>query len=375
MKNGDKLLYLNPLPLPTLSVNSGQREQTKTTTKASGFSLPPLFPHNPLSWAYFIYSYIFTSPKITKIDVTYTQAIFKAAPDLYLWQNGFFGKGSLSRSEPTWIKRSETPSVGNSVAPLNTVPKAPALSREQITNIRRDERKKFKSLRSSLQTLQNKQKLNEISDEELLVLEDLKVQVDLLRNQEIVFEKQEKEEKKKLLEEPVDFHDLEYLQLQPVEVFFLKFALNVINVDFSLDELFSICCNSDIHSRNRFILEYVVYHHYRSLGWCARSGVKFGCDFLLYKRGPPFSHAEHSISIHDDQNTIDWFQLTTLTRVIGTVKKNLVLAFVTSPSESEFNEVLSKSYSDEKEKYQELFKLYEVSEIIYRRWAPSRSRD
>lgn len=43
---------------------------------------------------------------------------------------------------------------------------------------------------------------------------------------------------------------------------------------------------------NPFIINYVVYHHYRSLGWVARGGVKFCVDYLLYKRGPVFSHAE-----------------------------------------------------------------------------------
>lgn len=44
---------------------------------------------------------------------------------------------------------------------------------------------------------------------------------------------------------------------------------------------------------NPFIVNYVVYHHYRSLGWTVKSGVKFCVDYLLYKRGPVFDHAEY----------------------------------------------------------------------------------
>lgn len=44
---------------------------------------------------------------------------------------------------------------------------------------------------------------------------------------------------------------------------------------------------------NPFIINYVVYHHYRSLGWVVRGGIKFCVDYLLYKRGPVFSHAEY----------------------------------------------------------------------------------
>ena len=43
---------------------------------------------------------------------------------------------------------------------------------------------------------------------------------------------------------------------------------------------------------NPFIVNYVAYHHYRSLGWTIKSGVKFCVDYLLYKRGPAFDHAE-----------------------------------------------------------------------------------
>jgi tRNA-splicing endonuclease subunit Sen2 len=43
---------------------------------------------------------------------------------------------------------------------------------------------------------------------------------------------------------------------------------------------------------NGFIVHYAVYHHFRSLGWVVKSGIKFCVDYLLYKRGPVFHHAE-----------------------------------------------------------------------------------
>ena len=41
-----------------------------------------------------------------------------------------------------------------------------------------------------------------------------------------------------------------------------------------------------------FLVNYVAYHHYRSLGWVVKGGIKFCVDLLLYKRGPVFTHAE-----------------------------------------------------------------------------------
>lgn len=43
---------------------------------------------------------------------------------------------------------------------------------------------------------------------------------------------------------------------------------------------------------NPFLINYVVYHHYRSLGWVIKGGIKFCADYLLYRRGPVFHHAE-----------------------------------------------------------------------------------
>ena len=44
---------------------------------------------------------------------------------------------------------------------------------------------------------------------------------------------------------------------------------------------------------NPFIVQYAVYHHYRALGWVVKNGIKFCVDYLLYRRGPVFSHAEY----------------------------------------------------------------------------------
>ena len=43
---------------------------------------------------------------------------------------------------------------------------------------------------------------------------------------------------------------------------------------------------------NPFLVHYIAYHYYRALGWVVKGGIKFCVDYLLYKRGPVFSHAE-----------------------------------------------------------------------------------
>ena len=43
---------------------------------------------------------------------------------------------------------------------------------------------------------------------------------------------------------------------------------------------------------NPFLIHYAAYHYYRSHGWVVKGGIKFCVDYLLYKRGPVFQHAE-----------------------------------------------------------------------------------
>lgn len=42
---------------------------------------------------------------------------------------------------------------------------------------------------------------------------------------------------------------------------------------------------------NPALVSYAVYHHFRSLGWVVKDGIKFCVDWLLYRRGPVFSHS------------------------------------------------------------------------------------
>lgn len=380
-RNNKKLLnqiYSRPLPI-------------ELSSDKYGVAMPTLFPHNPVSWLFYLTRLIqvntlYSVPQSleTLIDVSYdSDGIFKVLDEesmAKLWRCGFFGKGTLSRSEPTWKART----IKRLNLDSNT---ANALSMEEVTNKRRDERKKFKAERSRLQELELKQRKGEISDLESSQLEQLRETLASLRLIDFKLSKDSFDRETDLRFEDLDLiesnqlgRNLEFLQLQAIETFFLKFAVNVIRVnDFSTKQLFLECCRQSgiLKPTNKFVLDYVVYHHYRSLGWCVRSGVKFGCDMLLYKRGPPFIHAEYCILVisNDDKARYDWFEMAAKARVIGTVKKTFVLVYVDSPTEERFNSILSSAYSDEGILFQDLFKLYKVTEILYRRWAPSKTRD
>lgn len=120
----------------------------------------------------------------------------------------------------------------------------------------------------------------------------------------------------------------EHTQLQPEEAFFLLFALGVLDLR-SVDP----CTEDEPPARSPpmgiletwarfledtailalppptagpttvhpalsrldspFLINYAVFHHYRSMGWVARSGIKFCVDWVLYGQGGPVGgHAE-----------------------------------------------------------------------------------
>ncbi|KAI5965692.1 SEN2 [Candida pseudojiufengensis] len=351
---------------------------------------------NPLSWIKYLINFFkfkFFIKDSPKLKVELDDGIFKVVDPkvmIKLWREGFFGKGILSRSEPTWYERT--------IERLNLVSSTNSkLTMEQVTKIRRNERNEFKKKRQRLQELILKQRQNIISEDEINEMNKIDEELVEFRKKEgldldnIVDEEveQTREEDTAIIDPTTkSLIKLEFLQLQTVEAFFLKFALNRIEInDLSVRDLFIKCCklyddDDEIKTNNKFILNYVIYHYFRSKGWCVRSGIKFGVDFLLYKRGPPFSHAEYCISIFQNSNSLgsniselDWFQMSTKARVVGGVKKNYIHCYIESPNQNKFNEILNNNTIDDGLMLKQLFYEYKISELIYRRWNPSRTRD
>ena len=65
-----------------------------------------------------------------------------------------------------------------------------------------------------------------------------------------------------------------------------------------LDELYAKFESTDA----LFPIRYVAYHHFRQKGWVVRSGMTMGADYLLYKDGPPFTHASFIVSVQTDED-------------------------------------------------------------------------
>lgn len=417
-------------------------------------SLPAFHPSNPVSLLRLAYVYLtqvafpptshrpdlyigYFSPDTRSIHVT-DPAHVRA-----LWEMGFFGKGTLSRSEPTWLDRERTRLMAQ---------KQGVRTAEEATKARREERRMFKLERARAEREKiERQKLIEegklkggdarpeavASDEANLATTDglpletqslakahlsevapavnevptpnsrlantgaLLVSSDAIGVRDAVADLSEAE----AAIEHSDIDNEEHLQLTLEEAFFLKYSLGVLevrpaplnNLDIELPttnadlltlfrqhSVFPPLPLSALGPDDQFLLNYVVYHHFRSLGWVVRPGVKFSVDYLLYNRGPVFSHAEFAVLIlpsysapywatnegkarRRSKEQKDWWWAHCINRVQSQVKKSLVLCYVDVPAPQQDGPVTQD--------IGRLLRAYKVREFVIRRWLMNRSRD
>lgn len=424
--------------------------------------LPPLIPHNPLSVISVVLSYLtfFIAPPQREAYSAYfdsnTSSIHVTDEKIMraLWEMGFFGKGSLSRSEPSWLEREKKRRglLGGKTS-------------EEATRERRTERRELKLERARMEKLAIEERLQaEVAskdsditppdassadgtiDETATTTEKFSLRKarearqlesrlpnghasggnapqtssgrkgsnsgKVVRFSPVVQEKEFVSDSTILqLPDPIlegskadTEHSLkneEHLQLSNEEAFFLVYGLGVLQVyDLtrnaiptpSLLTLFRQhsyfpprSSSADLGPDDPFLVSYVVYHHYRSLGWIVRSGVKFGVDYLLYNRGPVFSHAEFALVVipsYEDpywseteerrvrcteKQARSWWWLHCVNRVQAQVRKSLVICYVEVPPpvpdhspENDIGALLCR---------------YRIRDITIKRWVPNRTRD
>ncbi len=439
------------------------------------YPLPAFIPHNPLSVLHLIYVYVSQSllrphshPAVTYRGLfsleTGSIHVTESSTARALWEAGFFGKGSLSRSEPSWLER-EKKRIGVFAGQTS----------EDATRRRREERKEFKNERARKEREAIEEKLKEearleavsngdpqnqiidpngsdkrrdsISEESYqeyvplagvlnpgkdqcqdkdsdTFLSDTKLLngINSVRFSPTVnkseFQNRTSEESQSKPGQSLESDDQvngdlvnqEHLQLTLEEAFFLVYGLGVLEVVdertqesipassllslFRTYSYFPPCSPPDLRPDDPFLLSYVVYHHFRSLGWVVRSGIKFAVDYLLYNRGPVFAHAEFAVMIIPEysdrywsatrarqlevakKGKKGWWWLHCVNRVQSQVQKSLILVFVDVPSPQVFDETSDgRTKADAELDIGGLLRRYKIREISIKRWIPNRSRD
>jgi tRNA-splicing endonuclease subunit Sen2 len=462
--------------------------------------LPVLIPHNPISVVAFFLSYLtqvlyppsqrtcngYFSSATSSIHVTNDQTIRK------LWEMGFFGRGNLSRSEPTWLENQKRQ---GSTAEENTAQRREQRRQAKLERARKEQEDIERRLQDEVRAHTNgnvlKNNSTDVSDiasvlnsatgtptsevpmpngertgnerplgsehiegfdewkkaieanglptppptstssEETNPLDGRPARPKLQRTKTVRFSPTIEAREFDLsspvispIKSPGSFpaengqvstsivkaekssaaQNQEHLNLSMEEAFFLSYGLGVLQV--YCDESDTVLPPSSLLSLFRrhsyqpprslsapadpddpFMISYAVYHHYRSIGWVVRSGIKFGTDYLLYNRGPAFSHAEFAVTIlpsyshsywkssqtHRDyvaeKTKKSWWWLHGANRVQAQVHKHLILCYVDIPPPLRAEEKTS-----EQDIGLELSR-YKIRDVAIKRWTPNRSRD
>ncbi|MCS7115063.1 MAG: tRNA-intron lyase [Nitrososphaerota archaeon] len=75
-----------------------------------------------------------------------------------------------------------------------------------------------------------------------------------------------------------------------------------------------------------FAEKYAVYRDLRDKGFVVTPGIKFGCDFAVYKFGPGLEHAPYMVSVKRAEAEITATEIVKTGRLATTVRKRFIIA-------------------------------------------------
>jgi tRNA-intron endonuclease len=78
--------------------------------------------------------------------------------------------------------------------------------------------------------------------------------------------------------------------------------------------------------------KYAVYHDLRDNGLIVTPGIKFGCDFAVYKYGPGVEHAPYMVTVKKAGSDISATEIVKNGRLATTVRKRFIFAVPDLPS-------------------------------------------
>ncbi|KAK8865648.1 hypothetical protein IAR55_000793 [Kwoniella newhampshirensis] len=210
--------------------------------------------------------------------------------------------------------------------------------------------------------------------------------------------------------------EMEHLQLSLEEAMFLSFGLGVLKIYDPVTETYpplgpallsllltppfgtslALSTPTPLLPDDPVMVSYVAYHHFRSLGWVVKDGIKFCADWLLYRRGPVFSHSAFAcivIPVYEDgQDRVsspygnqDWYEerttwkwINTVMRVNALVQKTVIAVYVTIPALSSFpsgSKLANGALDPTKNNFGSLLRRYTVREVSLTRFGAARRRD
>ncbi len=82
-------------------------------------------------------------------------------------------------------------------------------------------------------------------------------------------------------------------------------------------------CRKEYHN---FDKKFLVYKNFRDKGYIVNPGIKFGCDFAVYQKGPGIDHAPYLVQVYNSSDSISSTGVVLAGRLATTVRKQFILA-------------------------------------------------
>ena len=60
-------------------------------------------------------------------------------------------------------------------------------------------------------------------------------------------------------------------------------------------------CRQEYHN---FDKKFIVYENFRDKGYIVNPGIKFGCDYAVYQKGPGIDHAPYLVQVYNRNDSI-----------------------------------------------------------------------
>lgn len=82
-------------------------------------------------------------------------------------------------------------------------------------------------------------------------------------------------------------------------------------------------CQNEYYDFNK---KFMIYKNFRDKGYIVNPGIKFGCDFAVYKLGPGLDHAPYLVHVYNKSDIITALDIILTGRLATTVSKKFILA-------------------------------------------------
>ena len=82
-------------------------------------------------------------------------------------------------------------------------------------------------------------------------------------------------------------------------------------------------CRGEYHN---FDKKFQVYKNFRDKGYIVNPGIKFGCDFAVYQKGPGIDHAPFLVQVYNRSESMSSTDVVLAGRLATSVKKQFILA-------------------------------------------------